>query len=307
VAVAVVAAIVLATGSGGAQPPRAFTTTQPAARVTFPAPPAHAVVFSREDGGDLLALAVVARSGGIGLQVSDVGEEGTGVRGLGVSFAAHAGDATRTATATVCGAGCYASSVELAGTPGSVDVTVRRTARTTRWHVALPRPWPARDASAIVARASRVWRALSDLTYHEDLGSDATHVLHSTWHETAPDRLTYDIVGGGNAVIIGTRRWDRPSGDAKWQESEAERLTQPIPFWVEATDAHVVGTGTVSGRRVFEVSFYDPRTPGWFLISVDRATGRTLDVRMDAAAHFMHDTYSRFDVANSIRPPASNP
>jgi len=51
------------------------------------------------------------------------------------------------------------------------------------------------------------------------------------------------------------------------------------------------------------VSFFDPRTPAWFEATVEKRTGHTLELRMLAAAHFMHDVYRSFDHAPAIVPP----
>jgi hypothetical protein len=126
----------------------------------------------------------------------------------------------------------------------------------------------------------------------------------SHWRIVAPDRLAYEIEGGGGTgVIVGQQRWDRSEGGS-WQESPALRLHQPQPFWAVATDAHVVGGSRIGTRPVWRVSFFDPKTPGWFLVSIDKQDGRTLDVRMWAAAHFMHDVYGQFDAPIKIVPPA---
>jgi hypothetical protein len=52
------------------------------------------------------------------------------------------------------------------------------------------------------------------------------------------------------------------------------------------------------------VSFFDPRTPAWFVAKIDRATGNTLALDMIAASHFMHDVYGPFDAPIQLRPPA---
>lgn len=300
------AVAVLATRSGGSGAPLSFTGTVAPARTVFPAPQAGSTVFAREDGSDVLALGVLpGTQGALTLQASDVGDEGTGVNGLRVAFSVRAGGGEHGATAAACGAGCYRASLTVPATPTRVRVTVQRPGRTTTWNVTMPAPWPAEDASALIARAGRVWRGLSDLRYTESLASDSSGAVVSSWQETAPDRLAYQIVGGSSAVIIGLHRWDRAAGGA-WQESTSVRVRQPIPFWVEATDAHVIGGGTVNGHAVWRISFYDPRTPGWFIASVDRKTAHTVDLRMFATAHFMHDSYAGFDLPNKIIAPASH-
>jgi hypothetical protein len=269
----------VSTASAPAQLPAA---SAPAAR--FPAPPAHAVVFSREDGPDALALALVPRGSRVVAQVSIVGQQGAGVNGRSVSIGS--------ARAVPCGAGCYRAAVPRAQ---AIRITVGR----THWTVPLPSPWPPQDASVIVARAARVWRSLHSIAFSDRLGSDATHVVLSDWRAVAPDRLAYVIHGGYSAVIVGGKRWDRGPG-GRWVESpQTPALRQPVPVWQSATDAYVVRE---LGATLW-ITFYDPRTPAWFAITVDARTQRTLDLRMITTAHFMHERYSSFDAPLSVTPP----
>ena len=264
----------------------------------FPAPPAGATVFSREDGADTLALGVVPRGSSLLAQVSVLGSQGEGVRGLAVRFTVQGAEKPGAA----CGPGCYRATLPLLGAPASVDVDVRGGAATTRWRVAMPAQWPPADGSALMAQAGRTWRSLRSLSYEEHLASDATHEVTSSWQIVAPDRVAYRVVGGDDSVIIGGRRWDKAPG-GRWVESPQLPVAQPVPFWVSVTDAHVLGTSTVDGRRVSVVSFFDPGTPAWFEAEVDAATARTLSLRMMTTAHFMHDVYGSFDAATSITAP----
>ncbi|HEY2542952.1 MAG TPA: hypothetical protein VGH92_07835 [Gaiellaceae bacterium] len=262
--------------SAGAAAPIAPSPAPRPRAPAFPAPPPGAIVFAREDGANALALAVTQSS----VQVSVVGPQGKGVSGLAVSV-----NGTR---AVACGAGCY----RVAGHARSVDVRVGA----ARWHVVVP---AARDASALVARATRVWRSLQSLAFFDRLGSDATHVVVSHWVAVAPDRLSYDIRGGYRAVIVGGKRWDRAPG-GNWVESaQTAPVKQPAPVWQSATDANIVGETGATVR----ITFFDPRTPAWFEILVDARTLRTLDLRMTTTAHFMHERYSSFDAPLTVRPP----
>ena len=257
----------------------------------FPAPPPGAVLFSREDGADALALAVVPQGGRMLVQASVVGEQGAGVRGLSVDVGG-----TR---ALPCGAGCYRATVPRGR---SIDLRVSGGKAATRWTVALPSPWPPAGAAALVAHAGRVWRSLHSLAFTDRLASDASHSVVSTWRAVAPDRLAYRIRDGWSAVIIGGRRWDRaPRG--RWIESpQTATLRQPVPLWQAATDAHVIG----STRTAWRISFFDPRTPAWFQITVDKRTMHTVELHMTTTAHFMHETYRAFDAAGSIAPPSTS-
>jgi hypothetical protein len=302
--VAVVAGVGLLLASGGSSSSATPPISVAPAVQRFPNPPAGAFVTARADGSHALALAIVQRPRGVALQVSDVTQNGAGASGLHVSFAVTSKSGNGRATATVCGPGCYHASVPLGSRPLAVRVRVERPAGTTSWTVALPASWPAKDAGAIVARATRTWKALRSVRFSERLSSDATHTVLSDWQIVAPDRLAYQIHNGGQAMIVGLHRWDRQKGGA-WVKSSAQRLHQPQPFWVSATDAHVVDSTTLRGRPVWRVSFFDPRTPGWFLIAIDKGSYRTLDVRMTATAHFMHDSYRGFNSPITIVPPAS--
>jgi hypothetical protein len=289
-ATAVALAVLLLHGTPGpsmaapAALPVASAAATPAAAPRFPGPPANAVVFSRENGADALALAVVPHGTSVLVQASVVGPQGTGVRGLSVSFGSR--------PASACGAGCYRATLPR---PRAVDVRVG----TVHWLVPLPAPWPPRTASALVARATHVWRSLRTLAFFDRLASDPAHVVVSTWRAVAPDRLAYRIEGGYSAVIVGGRRWDRAQG-GRWIESpQTVPVRQPVPVWQSETDAHVVGATATTWR----ITFFDPRTPAWFAISADKRTLRTLDLRMTTAAHFMHERYGPFDAPLDVVPP----
>lgn len=258
--------------TGSAAPPAAA-----AAPERFPAPPAGAVVFAREDGPYALAVAVLPGRA----QVSVVGQQGKGVPGLAVMIDGAAAES--------CGLGCY-------GGPATPPVDIRVGA--VAWHVDVPPRAP--DASALVARAARTWRALRSIAFTDRLASDASHAVASTWRAQAPDRLFFHVESGYDGVIIGSRRWDRAPG-GRWIESPQTPVRQPAPLWQSAVDAHVVGqTGTA-----WRITFFDPRTPAWFAITVDKRTLHTLDLRMTTTAHFMHETYRAFDAAAPIVPPTS--
>lgn len=164
---------------------------------------------------------------------------------------------------------------------------------------------PAPSAAAIVAKATATWKGLHTLRWHEVLASSPTNALHTVYVAQAPDRLSYTIAGKSAAVIVGGKRWDRPTPHAKWQESlQDPPVSQPWPFWSEATNAHILGTAEVGGHAVWRVSFLDPTTPAWFTAWIDKRTYRTLRLDMIAASHFMHDVYGPFNSPVHLAPPA---
>ena len=281
------------------QAPRVETVATVAAG--FPAPPEGAVVYSRQLGRDALALGVLPDTGQVVVQASVVDPEGEGVPGLDVTF----GVSGQTASGRVCGDGCYRAELPAEVPPRAIDVVISGAA-TGRWSVPLPARWPPQNAAPLVARTGRVWRSLRSLSFEEALASGPQNVVRSSWTVEAPDRFTYRIAGGTSAVIIGKRRWDKSPGEG-WKPASQSPIRQPTPPWVRPTDAHVVRTTTVDGRPASVVTFFDPNTPAWFRLVVDRETLRTLDLRMVATAHFMHDRLHSFDKVPAIRPPVALP
>jgi hypothetical protein len=254
----------------------------------FPAPPPGSLVLAKEDRDLAVALAVSPDGA---LQASVIGQEGPS-GGLAVSI-----DSVR---ARPCGTGCYmvrerprSRTVRVAiGGPGRPASTVA---------FALPASAPA--AASIVRRAEETWRSLRTLVVHDHLASGPGTAIDTLWRFKAPHQLTYAIRNGPAAIAIGGRRWDKLPGQ-RWQASDQDPIREPIPLWESVADAHLLGSATLRGRAVWKVSFFDPEIPAWFTIWVDKATARTLELRMTAQAHFMHQVYGPFDRPLTIVPPA---
>jgi hypothetical protein len=269
----------------------------------FPSPPKGAVVYSRQFGSDALALGVVPRPGSVLLQASVLGPKGGGALGLTVVFTLR-GESVR---AVVCGPGCYRAELATSRRPEAIEVAVQRGSRTTRWRVVLPERWPPPDARTLIARASRLWRSLTSLSFDERLASDSHAPEQSRWSVQAPDRVAYQVKHGWAGIIIGDRRWDRPPGGSHWVASHQTPVTQPVPSWVSAVDAHVLGVRAIHGRATWVISFFDPGTPGWFEIALDQKTLHALEVHMITTRHFMSDVYSAFNATKAIRSPGTPP
>jgi len=292
--------------SAPAAAPATTTTQAPASPPTspapaaFPTPPAGAVVFARAHGSNVLALAARPQGNRLLLQASVLGPQGNGVGGLTVSFTLE----QRSAHAAACGAGCYRALLPTTTRPPrTVTVDVHGHTAPMQWRVALPRRWPPADAAALMTRAARVWRSLRSFSFRERLASDASHSVTSVWRAVAPDRIAYQVKGGYSGVIIGGRRWDRAPGGRWVESSQTAPIRQPAPFWTSVTDAHVLGSATLQGHDTWRVSFFDPGTPAWFEVAIDKRTLHTLELFMFTTAHFMHDVYAGFDQAAGIRPP----
>jgi hypothetical protein len=259
----------------------------------FPSPPPGAVVLAQEAG--TRALAIAYKPGLMRVSVLDAA--GDGESGLRVALQFGRGYLM---TPSPCGPGCYQADV--AGVPDS-PVTVSIGGKSYRFE--LPR-LPAADGTALVSKATDTWNALRTLVWRERLGSSPTNVLHTLYRAVAPHSLAYSIRGRSSSVIIDGERWDRATPTSPWLKSSQDPpLDQPQPFWDEATNAHVLGTAKIGSHRVTRVSFFDPTTPAWFEAAIDPQTGRTLQLDMTAASHFMHDVYGPFNAPFELQPPAT--
>jgi hypothetical protein len=254
-----------------------------------PPPPPGALVLGGESGRRAIALAV----GKGKLTATVLAPEGGPLSGLKVAF--HAG--SRLIPARLCGLGCYS-----AAAPRPRHVEVRLSGSRP---VSFDIPDRTRPAAAIVARAARVTRSLKSLVYTEALRSGPTGGLLTTWSLQAPDEVEYRIKGGADAVVLGTRRWDRDRPGAPWRRSQQlPALRVPQPAWgSRATNANLLRMGRVDGHPVWVVSFANPTTPAWFTAWIDRTTYRPLRLHMTAAAHFMTHRYLAFDRPLTIEPP----
>jgi hypothetical protein len=303
-ALAIVGVLVAARSGGSSATAVATAPGFEGPEAAFPAPPPRSVVFARSDGTDALALALTPGERRLGLQASVVGGNGAGVRGLAVAFSIERASGNVRVAAKACGPGCYRATAPLPSAPRSVTVDVERAARTTTWRVPIE-TWPPRPAGALVLRAERVWRGLRTFQFSERLASSPENVVNSHWTVVAPDRLSYRIDGGGAAIIVGSQRWDRQRG--RWRKLEQAPLELPQPTWGtdKMANAYLLGAGTVGGEPVWRVSFYDPSGRAWFEAAIAKRTFRTLELTMTATAHFMHQSFSRFDAPLTVRPPAS--
>jgi copper transport protein len=279
-------------------PARAAAAAVSAPRRPSP-PPADAVVLAAQDNDVAVGLAASPRGAGVAVRVTALGPEGRGLDGFQVRIAGR--------VATPCGGGCYAATLALPPPPRRIDVALSGLGRRPATvFFTLPARWPAPSARVLVERADRTFRSLRTLVIHERLASNARNGITTTYRVQAPNRLAYRIAGGPQAVLIGGTRWDRLPG-GKWERSEQETLAQPEPFWGAdpVHNARLLGTGRVGGRLVWLASFYDPKLPAWFELSIDPRTSRLLALRMTAQAHFMRHRYSGFDRPLEIVPPRS--
>ena len=270
----VVAVAILTELAPGRNASRSLAAAPLAAAQPPTLPPREAVVAAHELG----TLAVATAREPKRTTVTIIGPDATGVDGRDVRVDG--------VTAVPCGSGCYRAPSPRAG-PLHVSIG----GRTLTFAVAADAP----DATALLARITRTYRASRTIVFDETLASSPTNATTTRFTAVAPHRLSYQTRGGGpGAIVIGARRWDRTTAKAPWQPTSQTPIDVTAPYWTEPTNAHLVGPNTIT--------FLDRRIPGWFRLTF--AGSRPTVQHMPAAAHFMTDRYVAFDGPAEVSPPS---
>ena len=195
-----------------------------------PPPPRGALVLGGESGSRAVALA----AGKGKLTATVLSPTGGPLSGLKVSFRVG----SRVVPARPCGPGCYSARVAAAAP--------RRAAaeREQAGHLRAPgapasgggdrRARGPGDAPAEEPRLPRVAALGPDRRPADDAGACRRRTRSSTGSED-----------GAEAIVLGTRRWDRDRAGAPWRRSQQlPALTVPLPAWgSRATNAYVLRDG----------------------------------------------------------------
>jgi copper transport protein len=270
------------------------------ASATPSATEAPTTVFGRQARELAVGVATTPRGQAVSVETTVLGQDGAGRSDLGVDVAGKDG---RWIRSSGCGSGRYCGEVPVeAGSEVRVRLTRPSGLRSTVSVVLPRRPDPARAASLVRSSAAAL-RDLTALIIDERLDSGPRYKpLVTEFAYFAPNRLAYSTVGAGAAVVIGDSRWDR-AATGSWERSPQDPLQVPAPDWRRVVDPSMLGSGLRNGRPVWRVSFFDPTTPAWFEVEIDKRTKLPLWLSMIASAHFMTHRFSAFNAPLSIMPP----
>jgi len=271
------------------------------------AQPPGSVVLAQEDEDLAVALALKPASRGLFAVVTVLGQDGTGVGHLTTVVGIHTSEGSATARAVAGYAGTYQTTLATAGTPIDATVTINGAGsfrRSLRFDLA--DTWPPRPATALMLKVDSAYGHLKTLVTHEHLASDPVHSINSVYRAIAPNTLEISSSNGTDEIVIGTRRWDKQPGRDFAETTQRPPLKAITPYWTGILeDPTLLGSVRFDGHEAWVVSFAAPQIPAFFQIDVDKATDRTLAVKMTASAHFMYDRYGPFDRPLSIEPPRS--
>ena len=211
----------------------------------------------------------------------------------------------RGARQRACGRACRAFTAASAGRV--LRVTVDSAAGPAA--VALPTRWDG-DGRRALARAQRAMRALRSVREADTVRSGAGRPIRTRYRLAAPDRAAWTTNtrhGLADTVAIGTRQWTRRHGAAAAWTARPAGVPYRLSGWFDW--AHRAATVRVlsRGRSTVELVAVDPqletRTPVWRRLTVDRATGRVVKVRVVAPGQFMTQRYRAFNAPVRIAAP----
>ena len=160
---------------------------------------------------------------------------------------------------------------------------------------------PAKDGTTLARSATAQMNQLRSYRVAEVLSG-----FRSAYAYARPHQLwlrTWYPDGVQQSLWLGSSLYVKMSPGAPWQ-LKSTGTPAPVPYFnwdpfQPLIDAHIIGTGTVSGVPVTVVSAFgghgsDPDSV-WFTLWVDQKTGRVLRSQMWAPDHFMDDRYHGFN------------
>jgi putative copper export protein len=201
-------------------------------------------------------------------------------------------------TLSSCGGPCRTATVDLRGGERLAVAVAGPIGGTAAFD--LP-SLPARDGTALARSATAQMNQLRTYRVAEVLSG-----FRSAYSYARPHQLwlrTWYGDGVQQSLWLGSSLYVKTTAGAPWRLKSKGTLA-PVPYfnWYPfqpLLDAHVVGTGTVSGVPVTLLTAFgghgsDPDSV-WFTLSVDQKTGRVLRSQMWAPDHFMDDRYHAFN------------
>jgi copper transport protein len=201
-----------------------------------------------------------------------------------------------------CGLGCWRLSPPL----GGERVAVSFEEEGERYEAAVPSRWLTTEngeARRTLRAAQRAMRDARTVRMSEQVTSGPGTFVSGAYRFQAPDRMAYTVSSGARVVVVGDRQYRR-LGNGRWKMDSfggagGFRLRELFRWTVYASSVRLLG----GGRRSLTLALFDPATPIWYRLDVDRRTNRVLRERMIAAGHFMARRYSAFDRPLRIEPP----
>jgi copper transport protein len=200
-----------------------------------------------------------------------------------------------------CGTGCW----RLEDVPAAKTLTVSVDAGERSGEVSVPARFsPARDGTArrLLKEAQVAMRSLRSARLDEHLSSGLGAEVNTGYRFSAPDRMAYRSSSGSTLIAIGKTSWLSTSG-GPFERSPfgagAFRFKETFRWTVYGRSVRWLGASRGSVR----LALFDPGTPVWYRLTIDRRTKRVVREQMVTGGHFMDRRYFAFNRRVGIEPP----
>ena len=182
---------------------------------------------------------------------------------------------------------------------------------------AVPRAQASAEGEALFQRGMEALTSLRDVRFTQWIADGRGNASVSEHGVTSgdgstPPGFTYRAAGGMEAIIIGSTRWIRLPGDARWEEQQSAPVVLPSEWdeeYIGATGFTILGEETIDGERCLLLAFVAPelteprRTVAWYLWWVGEETGYVRKEAMVSRLHYMLNAFRDFDVPIALSPP----
>ena len=222
------------------------------------------------------------------------------------------------ASAPLDPAGWWRLSVDVAGAEHAAEFYLLMPDPNLNGPNAVPRSETSPEGEDLFRRGIQTLTGLRDVRFTQwiaDGRGNASIAAHAvtTGDGTRPPGFTYRAAGGMEAIIIGSTRWIRLSGDLGWQEQEGATVVLPSEWdeeYLGATGFTILGEETIDGERCQLLAFVVPelseprrQTVAWYLWWVGEETGNVRQEAMVSRLHYMRNQFGDFDVPIVLSPP----
>jgi copper transport protein len=200
-----------------------------------------------------------------------------------------------------CGSGCRRFAVSDPGRTLTATVTDDGRA----YKATVPARWNASKsakAKRLLRQAQARMRELGTLRIRETLTSGLGVGVRTQYRLRAPDRMAYRSSTGADLIAIGKTAYDvGPGGQVERRPFGADgfRLVELFRWTVYGRSVRWLG----SADGVSRIALFDPATPIWYRLDIERETKRIVGERMITGGHFMDRRYLAFDRPLRIEPP----
>ncbi len=148
--------------------------------------------------------------------------------------------------------------------------------------------------------ATRSWRTV------EQIADGAGNVVVTAIEAAVPDRLRYRTSAGAEAILIGSRRYQRQSG-GRWVQDRLtlpQAVTGPFIFYLEQVETAALGRTEQCGSEECQIVLWEaPGRAATFAGWIGRRTMQVHRLLMVASGHFMTAELRGVNIPLQITPP----